>query len=99
MSRVHKHIIDRYLSRPDAELDLHGLIIKEAENELLSFLNKAEDLQWKKVRIIVGKGLNSPDGRGVMKEFVEKKLEEAGYVFTRAKLNEGGEGVLIVTFY
>ena len=99
MPRVHKHIVDRYLSRPDAELDLHGLTVKQAENELILFLQKCEDLNWKKVRIIVGKGWNSPNGRGVVKEFVEKRLQADGYDFSYAKLNEGGEGVLIVTLY
>lgn len=99
MTRLHKHIVDRYLNRPDAELDLHGLTIREAEKEFFDFIEKAEKQNWQKLRIIVGKGWNSPNGEAVLKDHIKSKVMELGYKVEKAKMNEGGEGVLIVGLY
>ncbi len=97
MSRLHKHQLDKLLSRPDAELDLHGLTRAEARPELEQFLDEAERRGWRNVRIIVGKGWNSPDGQGILPGFVTSILEDRGYAYSRARQNEGGSGVLVVT--
>ncbi len=56
------------------KLDLHGSTQIEAENLLYDFL---ADLDTE-ARIITGYGLNSPDGRSVIKELTEKILIEKG---------------------
>jgi len=99
MVKIAKHSLNRLLNKPDAELDLHGLTKREAEPELDSFLLKAEQLSWQTVRIIVGKGWNSPDNKAVLKDFVKDKLAKYNYTYKNAKMNEGGEGVLIVSLY
>lgn len=97
MKRLSSHKIKQYLGRPDGELDLHGLRQDEAMAELADFLEKAERLGWDKVRIVTGRGLNSPGGQGVLKMRTESFLASHGYRFQRAKVAEGGDGCLIVT--
>ncbi|MCX6792973.1 MAG: Smr/MutS family protein [Candidatus Falkowbacteria bacterium] len=99
MVKLAKHSLNRLLAKPEAELDLHGLTKREAEPELDSFLLKAEQMNWQTVKIIVGKGWNSPDGKAVLRAFVVGKLADYGYSYKNAKINEGGEGALIVKFY
>lgn len=99
MPRLHKHIVDRYLARPDAELDLHGLSRRQAGEEFDRFIDEAETKNWKTLRVIVGKGWNSPDGKAVLRDFIEEKTSEYGYSSKTAKMNEGGDGVLIISLY
>lgn len=99
MIKIAKHSLDRILNKPDAELDLHGLNRKEAGRELDDFLLEAERLNWQIVRIIVGQGWNSPDNKAVLRDFVVEKLNEYNYSYKKAKINEGGDGVLIVNLY
>jgi len=63
------------------ELDLHGFIQIEAENLLYDFLTELRDGNFSEVRIITGYGLNSPDGRSVIKELTENILIEKGVEF------------------
>jgi len=89
---------NKYPRAAEAELDLHGLTALEAEAELLNFLAEAKKKKYARVRIITGKGLNSPDGRSVLKPLVEDWLRAKHYQFTMAKMNEGGEGAVEVVF-
>ncbi|NTW22963.1 Smr/MutS family protein [Candidatus Falkowbacteria bacterium] len=88
---------NKYEQRIDAELDLHGYTQAEARSLLLELLDEARDCGYRRLRIVTGKGLHSPDGVGVIKELVENMLTRAGHRFTEGKLNEGGGGVLVVT--
>lgn len=88
---------NKYEQAIDAELDLHGYTQAEAKDLLHEFLDEAEDCGYRRVRIVTGKGLHSPDGVGVIKELAENMLEKAGHRFVEAKQNEGGSGALIVT--
>lgn len=96
MPRLSHHKVQRYLNRPDGELDLHGFRVAEAGVELRRFLYEAGQRDWLKVRIITGRGLNSPDGRSVLKAYVKEYLSDEGYRFREAKGPEGGAGALIV---
>lgn len=82
-----------------AELDLHMLTRREAEIELYDFLARAHDLGLRKVRIITGKGINSPDRESVLRPFVENILKTEKLKFKRAKPNEGGEGAFEVQVF
>lgn len=88
---------NKFEQRIDAELDLHGYTQAEAKELLYEFLDEAQDYGYRRVRIVTGKGLHSPDGIGVIKELTETILTQAGHRFVEAKLNEGGSGALIVT--
>lgn len=58
--------------------DLHGSTKIEAENLMYNFLAKARENNYKKVKIITGYGLNSPQGNSILKELMKKILEEKG---------------------
>ena len=96
MSRLPSHKLKQYLERPEGELDLHGLNRIESEREVGDFLDKAASLGWKKVKIITGRGLNSPSGHAILKEHVQAYLRRHSYRFRIAKGSEGGPGSLIV---
>lgn len=97
MKRLASHKVKQYLSRPDGELDLHGLTVREALEETARFLEHAERQHWQKVRIITGRGLNSPAGKAVLKEAIGKWLLDYGYRYRSATGQEGGPGSLIVS--
>ncbi|HRH32564.1 MAG TPA: Smr/MutS family protein [bacterium] len=96
MKRLPSHKIKQYLERPDGELDLHGQTKLEALHEVQLFLRRAEILGWHRVKIITGRGLNSPDGKAVLKESVSNWLRQADYKFKEASGKEGGPGSLVV---
>ncbi len=96
MSRLPPHTLKRYLDRPDAELDLHGLTRIEAESELRSFLDEATSLNWTKVRIITGQGRNSASGEAVLRNWAEGYLDSRGLRHQRAGYGQGGDGALDV---
>ncbi|HCC05421.1 TPA: hypothetical protein DEP58_03920 [Patescibacteria group bacterium] len=49
------------------------------------------------MRIIVGKGLRSPEGIAVLPTTIKNFLTEQGYTYTYAKLENGGEGALEIS--
>ncbi|HRH22144.1 MAG TPA: Smr/MutS family protein [bacterium] len=85
---------NKYAQSVSASLDLHGYTIDEAEELVIDFLNKAKASNYQQVRIITGKGINSPDGRARLKPWLEAYLSARRYRFMAAKVNEGGEGAL-----
>jgi len=87
---------NKYKQEIGAVLDLHGLTALEAEVALDNFLATAGEAGLKRVRVITGKGINSPEGRAILKPLVENWLENKGYNFRPAKIIEGGEGAVEV---
>ena len=79
--------------KPDDILDIHGLTGNEAEIALEHFFEKANDRDYKKLRIIHGKG-NHSQGEAVLGRIVRKFIEqcpfagESGY----EKAATGGSG-------
>jgi DNA-nicking Smr family endonuclease len=75
-------------------LDLHGSYIDEALVELDIFILRAVHDGCRKILIIHGKGLHSPNSRGVLKDAVKKALEANIYVRKtgQASPQEGGGG-------
>lgn len=59
-------------------LDLHGLRVREAIDASEQFLRQAQRAGEPIVRIVYGKGLGSPGGRGVLREVIPHWLEHAG---------------------
>jgi DNA-nicking Smr family endonuclease len=91
---------DPYLE-VDAECDLHGLTAREAEREVLRFVESSQRTGMRWVRIIVGKGLHSKDGKGTLRDHVVGALSQraaARYVlaFRTAPQRLGGTGALTV---
>ena len=93
MARRRKKI-DKYSPTVGAELDLHGYYAEEARTETRNFLNKASLDGLSRVRIIVGKGNRSQGGCGVLGNVVKSLLNQEGYDYTYAKIQNGGEGAL-----
>lgn len=87
---------NKYLQTIQADIDLHEHTRQEAVVALREFLEEAREKNYKKIRIITGKGLHSAEGKGVLKGYVEKILESEGLKYSDAKLYEGGSGAIDV---
>jgi DNA-nicking Smr family endonuclease len=64
-------------------LDLHGLGVNDALAETERFLLAAQAGGEPVVRIVYGKGLRSPGGRGVLREVIPHWLENEGRQLVR----------------
>ena len=84
----------------EAECDLHGQTVREAEREMHRFVRDCQQNGKRWVLIIVGKGLHSPGGKGTLKaEMVEalSKRAPARFIlaFRTAPRHLGGTGALV----
>jgi DNA-nicking Smr family endonuclease len=84
--------------RVQAEIDLHGLTVPEAKEELRAFLAHALERHFRCVRIIHGKGLRSGHRGPVLKGAVSSVLRRVGPVlaYVSARQVDGGTGALYV---
>ncbi|HEV2441751.1 MAG TPA: Smr/MutS family protein [Steroidobacteraceae bacterium] len=84
--------------RVQGEIDLHGLTVAEAKQELREFLAQALMRQWRCVRIIHGKGLRSGHRGPVLKSMVGAVLRKVGPVlaYVSARQVDGGTGAVYV---
>ncbi len=95
------HILEDPHLEVDAECDLHGLKAREAEREAAQFVESCQRRGMRWVRIIVGKGLHSKDGKGRLRDQIVGALSQrraARYVlaFRTAPERLGGTGALTV---
>jgi DNA-nicking Smr family endonuclease len=84
----------------EAECDLHGHTVREAEREVHRFVRGCQQNGKRWVLIIVGKGLHSPDGKGTLKGNIVEALSKrapARFVlaFRSAPRHLGGTGALV----
>lgn len=81
-------------------LDLHGLIVEEAEEEVDRFLRDALKRGLRCVKIIHGRGLRSPQGRPVLKEsllrWLQGRYKKNIIAFATARQCDGGLGALYI---
>ena len=84
--------------RVQAEIDLHGLTVPEAKEEVRAFLANALERQFRCVRIIHGKGLRSGHRGPVLKSAISGVLQRIGPVlaYVSARQVDGGTGALYV---
>jgi len=84
--------------RVQGEIDLHGLTVTEAKQELREFLAHALTRQWRCVRIVHGKGLRSGHRGPVLKAMVGTMLRKVGPVlaYVSARQVDGGTGAVYV---
>jgi len=84
--------------RVQDEIDLHGLTVAEAKQELRNFLAHALERHFHCVRIIHGKGLRSGHRGPVLKSAVSSVLRRVGPVlaFVSARQVDGGTGAVYV---
>lgn len=81
-----------------ATLDLHGITVLHAEEELLQFLERTRARGYRVVAIVHGKGHNSPDKYPPLKNMVHKFLRQYPYSigFCSAPPKQGGLGATLV---
>ena len=81
-----------------SELDLHGLTTAQARRRLTAFLHERRLRGERCVRIIHGKGRNSPDGRPILKSRLNIWLRQCEEVlaFCSAPIGDGGTGAAYV---
>lgn len=80
------------------ELDLHGLLVREARAEITAFLRKCRQRRISCVRIIHGKGHGSPGKQPVLKVKLNHWLRQYDEVlaFCSARDMDGGTGAVYV---
>ncbi len=91
------------LSKPQAELDFHGLgrlTMGEIRGMTDNFIEKCRDRKLSKVIIITGKGLHSKKGMPIIKPYLRKYLSAKPYVLRvmEGRFDRGGSGTLEITF-
>lgn len=83
----------------DETVDLHGMNKDEALDKIRKILKKARGT-GKKILVITGRGNNSEDGFGVLRDAIRRYLNGNGSKYIReycqAPPKHGGEGALIV---
>lgn len=81
-------------------LDLHGLTVKDALQATQDFIQTSYQAGLPAVRLVYGKGLGSPGGRGILREVIPRWCAREGSVwvekFQREVDGKGGDGSLIV---
>lgn len=82
----------------EARLDLHRMKVAQARQEVFSFLQECLRHNVRTVLILHGKGESNPEGRGVLKAFVNKWLKEIPEVmaYHSAQKQHGGTGAVYV---
>jgi DNA-nicking Smr family endonuclease len=81
-----------------AELDLHGMFREDARKALALFLTSTRQRGLRCVRVIHGKGHGSPDKKPVLKNLVNRWLQQRDEVlaFCSARQVDGGTGAVYV---
>ncbi|MCL2478142.1 MAG: Smr/MutS family protein [Treponema sp.] len=78
------------LKKPDAYIDLHGLIQEEAWDNLDEFFKRSRSKGFEKVLVIHGKG-NHSKSEGVLGELCRKYIEQCPFAGTSGH-NSGAKG-------
>ncbi|MFP4252446.1 MAG: Smr/MutS family protein [Guyparkeria sp.] len=81
-----------------ASLDLHGLTVEQARQEVGAFIRSERGEVRRCVRIVHGKGYRSADGQPVLKTLLNRWLPQRDDVvaFCSAPPHDGGTGALYV---
>jgi DNA-nicking Smr family endonuclease len=84
-----------------AQLDLHGYFVEDAKQQVDQFLTTAYTTGQRCLRLIHGRGRNSPDNRPVLKEQVQLwlsqgRLSRMVLAFATAPAHDGGAGATYV---
>lgn len=101
--------VDRSLMDPlrrgefsvQAHLDLHGMVVEEARDELERFLGESRRRGLRCVLVVHGRGLHSKDRKPVLKERISAwltrgKLARIVLAFATARPADGGAGAVYV---
>ena len=84
----------------DARLDLHRMLVKQAREEVFSFIGEATELGLRTLLIVHGKGQSKTQGErsAILKGYVDHWLRdlEAVQAFHSARPEHGGTGAVYV---
>lgn len=86
---------------PEAHLDLHGLNSFQAFEAVRDFIRMSWFKGLRSILIVPGRGLNSPDGRGVLRRKLQEWLPHEPFrrvvlAFCTAQPRDGGPGSIYV---
>lgn len=86
---------------PEAHLDLHGLNSMQAFEAVRDFIRESWFKGMRTVLLVPGRGLNSPDGRGILRQklrewLVHEPFKRVVLAFCTAQPRDGGLGSLYV---
>lgn len=86
---------------PQAHLDLHGFTAEIAWQQLIEFVKKSYLSGKRCLLLIPGRGKNSPQGRGVLREQLQQwltrdPLKRVVLAFSTAQPEHGGAGALYI---
>ena len=87
--------MNKYQKTPDITLDLHGLTVEQARQQLQELVSDSSNKN-NNIRIITGKGNHSTGGIAKIQLEVKDFLNKQGVSWKYGKVNEGGEGVIEV---
>jgi DNA-nicking Smr family endonuclease len=81
-----------------AELDLHGMVVRVAQVEIAAFLRNCQNRNIRCARIIHGKGYGSWQKQPILKNKLNKWLQQRDEVlaFCSARPVDGGTGAVYV---
>jgi DNA-nicking Smr family endonuclease len=81
-------------------LDLHGLSVKESLRVTAEFVDTSFRAGISPIRIVYGKGLNSPGGRGILRDVIPRWCEKEGKNWIDSYQREvdlkGGDGSILL---
>ena len=85
----------------EAHRDLHGLNADQAYQEVLDFIREQYQKGGRCVLLVTGRGRNSPEGFGVLREKIQEwltkePLRRVVLAFVTARSKHGGAGALYV---
>ncbi|KAJ7497242.1 hypothetical protein FB451DRAFT_1017531 [Mycena latifolia] len=84
----------RNLSNQDGVIDVHGLFVPEAIKKVKTALQEAILSDRKDVRVIVGRGLHSQNGRSKLRPAIMMEMERQSIP---CQIQANNPGVLILT--
>jgi len=84
--------------KPQASIDLHGMTRTVALRELQAFIAECRSRGIHSIHIVHGKGLQSDEGKAVLKPSVAIWLKQMSAVlaYCPAQIHDGGDGALYV---
>ncbi|KAJ7132803.1 hypothetical protein C8R43DRAFT_895446 [Mycena crocata] len=84
----------RNLSRKIGEIDVHFLFVSEAIKQVEKSLQEAIERGSDRIRVIVGRGLHSHDGRSKLRPAIIAEMQRQGI---HCQILAGNPGVLVLT--
>ena len=100
LKQLLKTLFRQTVAEVQPTLDLHGLSVKESLNMTERFVATSFRAGISSIRIVYGKGLNSPGGRGVLREVIPQWCEKEGKNWIESYQREvdlkGGDGSILL---